>query len=83
MHFEKVAAAAWFAPIRPFHFGTPTFDPLMILTMTMVLFTSVAIVRERERGNMELLIATPIIRSELMVGKVLPYVAIGLVQTSQ
>ncbi len=54
----------------------------VILTMTMVLFTSVAIVRERERGNMELLIATPISRSELMVGKVLPYVAIGLVQTS-
>lgn len=37
MHFEKVAAAAWFAPIRPFHFGTPTFDPIMILTMTMVM----------------------------------------------
>lgn len=54
----------------------------VILTMTMVLFTSVAIVRERERGNMELLIATPVSRSELMVGKVLPYVAIGLVQTS-
>ncbi|MGK9603739.1 ABC transporter permease, partial [Salmonella enterica subsp. enterica] len=49
---------------------------------TMVLFTSVAIVRERERGNMELLIATPVSRGELMVGKVLPYVAIGLVQTS-
>jgi ABC-2 type transport system permease protein len=54
----------------------------VILTMTMVLFTGVAIVRERERGNMELLIATPVSRSELMVGKVLPYVAIGLVQTS-
>ena len=54
----------------------------VILTMTMVLFTAVAIVRERERGNMELLIATPISRSELMVGKVLPYIAIGLVQTT-
>jgi ABC-2 type transport system permease protein len=54
----------------------------VILTMTMVLFTGVAIVRERERGNMELLIATPISRSELMIGKVLPYVAIGLVQTT-
>jgi ABC-2 type transport system permease protein len=49
----------------------------------MVMFTSVAIVRERERGNMELLIATPLTSSELMVGKVLPYVAIGLVQTSE
>jgi ABC-2 type transport system permease protein len=54
----------------------------VILTMTMVLFTAVAIVRERERGNMELLIATPVSRSELMVGKVLPYAAIGLVQTT-
>ena len=53
----------------------------VILTMTMVLFTAIAIVRERERGNMELLIATPLTRTELMVGKVLPYVAIGLVQT--
>ena len=52
----------------------------VILTMTMVMFTAVAIVRERERGNMELLIATPISRSELMVGKVLPYVGIGLIQ---
>jgi ABC-2 type transport system permease protein len=54
----------------------------VILTMTMVLFTGVAIVRERERGNMELLIATPITSLELMVGKVLPYVVIGLVQTT-
>lgn len=54
----------------------------VILTMTMVLFTGVAIVRERERGNMELLIATPISRSELMIGKVLPYAAIGLLQTT-
>ena len=54
----------------------------VILTMTMVLFTAVAIVRERERGNMELLIATPVSRGELMVGKVLPYAAIGLVQTT-
>jgi len=54
----------------------------VILTMTMVLFTAVAVVRERERGNMELLIATPLSRAELMFGKVLPYVGIGLVQTT-
>ena len=54
----------------------------VILTMTMVLFTAIAIVRERERGNMELLIATPLTSAELMIGKVLPYVVIGLVQTS-
>ncbi len=54
----------------------------VILTMTMVLFTAVAIVRERERGNLELLITTPVSRTELMVGKVLPYIVIGLVQTT-
>ncbi|WP_428820300.1 ABC transporter permease [Microbulbifer sp. MCCC 1A16149] len=54
----------------------------IILTMTMVMFTSVAIVRERERGNMELLIATPVSSAELMIGKVLPYGMIGLIQTS-
>ncbi|WP_160152599.1 ABC transporter permease [Microbulbifer sp. ALW1] len=54
----------------------------IILTMTMVMFTSVAIVRERERGNMELLIATPVSSAELMIGKVLPYGIIGLIQTS-
>jgi ABC-2 type transport system permease protein len=47
-----------------------------------VLFTSGAIVRERERGNLELLIATPLGRLELMVGKLLPYVGIGLIQTT-
>src|SRR5690606_41519391 len=54
----------------------------VILTMTMVLFTAVAIVRERERGNMELLITTPVTSVELMLGKVIPYVLIGLLQTA-
>ena len=54
----------------------------VILTMTMVLFTSVAIVRERERGNLEMLITTPIRTTELMVGKIVPYVIIGVIQVS-
>jgi len=54
----------------------------VILTMTMVLFTSIAIVRERERGNLELLITTPVRTPELMLGKVLPYVGIGLIQVT-
>ena len=53
-----------------------------ILTMTMVIFTSGAIVRERERGNLELLITTPITRGQLLAGKLLPYVIIGLIQTT-
>jgi len=54
----------------------------VILNMTMVIFTAGAIVRERERGNLELLITTPVRTPELMAGKLLPYVAIGLVQTT-
>jgi ABC-2 type transport system permease protein len=54
----------------------------VILTMTMTLFTAVAIVRERERGNLELLITTPLRPIELIVGKVLPFVLIGLVQVT-
>ncbi len=54
----------------------------VILTMTMVLFTAVALVRERERGNMEMLIATPVSPWELTLGKVLPFVGIGLIQVT-
>jgi ABC-2 type transport system permease protein len=54
----------------------------VILTMTMTLFTAVAIVRERERGNLELLITTPVRSGELMLAKILPYVFIGLLQVT-
>ena len=54
----------------------------IILTMTLVLFTAVALVRERERGNLELLITTPIHPLELMVAKLVPYIFVGLVQIS-
>ncbi len=54
----------------------------VILTFTMVLFTSIAIVRERERGNLELLITTPVRSIELMLGKIIPYIFIGLLQVS-
>lgn len=52
----------------------------VILSLTMVLFTGTAIVRERERGNLELLITTPVKSIELMIGKVTPYVLIGYIQ---
>lgn len=53
----------------------------VILTMTMILFTATAIVREREQGNMEFLITTPIHPLELMLGKIIPYVLAGLIQS--
>ena len=54
----------------------------VILTLTMVLFTAIAIVRERERGNLEFLIATPVRGPELMIAKILPYLAIGMIQVT-
>jgi ABC-2 type transport system permease protein len=51
-----------------------------ILTMTMVMLTALAMTRERERGTMENLLATPVRPLEVMVGKILPYVVIGYVQ---
>ena len=46
----------------------------------MMLFTAVAVVREREHGNLELIINTPVSTSQLMIGKVVPYIVIGLIQ---
>ena len=51
-----------------------------ILTMTMVMLTSLAMTRERERGTMENLLATPVRLFEVMVGKITPYIIIGYVQ---
>jgi ABC-2 type transport system permease protein len=52
----------------------------LILTMTMVMLTAMAVARERERGTLEQLIVSPLKRGELIVGKILPYVAMGYVQ---
>nr|WP_281375210.1 ABC transporter permease [Aquabacterium terrae] len=51
-----------------------------ILTMTMVMLTGLAMTRERERGTMENLLATPVRPLEVMAGKILPYVVIGYIQ---
>ncbi|MFN7457692.1 MAG: ABC transporter permease [Gemmatimonas sp.] len=54
----------------------------ILLTITMTLITSTAIVRERERGTLEQLIVTPIGKSSLMLGKLVPFVMVGYVQMS-
>ncbi len=54
----------------------------VILTMTMVMLTAMAITRERERGTLEQLIVSPVRPIELMIGKIVPYVLIGYVQMS-
>jgi len=53
-----------------------------ILTMTMVLMTGLAMTRERERGTFENLLATPALPIEVMTGKIVPYILIGLIQVT-
>jgi ABC-2 type transport system permease protein len=52
----------------------------VILTMTMVMLTGLAMTRERERGTMENLLATPVRPLEVMIGKIAPYILIGYIQ---
>lgn len=54
----------------------------VILTLTLVMMTGLAITRERERGTMENLLAMPLSPLEVMTGKIVPYIAIGLIQAT-
>jgi len=54
----------------------------VILTMTMVIMTALAVTRERERGTMENLLAMPVRPIEVLVGKILPYILVGYVQVA-
>ncbi|MDP3896507.1 MAG: ABC transporter permease [Mesorhizobium sp.] len=54
----------------------------VILQMTMVMMTSIALTRETERGTMENLLAMPASPAEIMLGKILPYLAVGAVQVA-
>ena len=54
----------------------------VVLTMTMIMMTAIAMTRERERGTLENLLATPVRPFEVMAGKIVPYVLIGYVQVA-
>jgi ABC-2 type transport system permease protein len=54
----------------------------VVLTMTMVVITALAVTRERERGTMENLLSMPTRPFEVMIGKVLPYILVGYVQVA-
>ncbi len=54
----------------------------VVLTMTLVIITALAITRERERGTMENLLATPVRPFEVMVGKIIPYITVGYIQVT-
>ncbi len=83
----QIQAAPYDIRVRPWynpdgitaHYMVPAILGV-IVTMTMVIMTSVAIVREKERGTMEQLIVTPIKSLELMIGKIIPYIVLGYLQ---
>ena len=54
----------------------------VLLSITMIVVASIALVRERERGTMEQLVVTPISKTSLMLGKILPFLAVGYIQIS-
>ncbi|MDR7543761.1 MAG: ABC transporter permease [Armatimonadota bacterium] len=73
----EVRTRAWYNPdLRSVNFMVPGLLAVVLQMLTMML-TALAIVRERELGTLELLVATPIKKSELMLGKILPYVVLG------
>jgi len=76
----EVATTTWYNPdLRTAVFIVPGLIGVL-LTMTMVMFTAMAIAREGERGTLEQLIVSPLRKGELIAGKILPYVGIGFFQ---
>ncbi len=75
----RVDARVWYNPnLTPSHYMVPGILTLL-LTLVTTLLTSMGIVREREIGTLEQLLVTPIRTSELIVGKVLPFAAVGMI----
>jgi len=76
----RISVRPWFNPtLRSSVYIVPGIIGVL-LSMTMVIITSVAVVRERERGTLEQLIVTPISRTGLLLGKIVPFVLVGYVQ---
>lgn len=78
----NVVSTTWYNPeLETSTFIVPGLTGV-ILTMTMVMLTAMAIARERERGTLEQLIVAPVGRFEIIAGKILPYIVMGYVQIS-
>lgn len=75
----EMRVRAWYNPdLRNVNFMVPGLLAVVLSLLTLML-TAIAIVRERELGTLEQLVATPIRKGELMLGKILPYVLLGYV----
>jgi len=78
----RVLVRPWFNPmLRSAVYIVPGIIGVL-LSMTLIIIMSVAVVRERERGTLEQLIVTPISRTGLMLGKIVPFILVGYVQVS-
>ena len=78
----EVRIRPWYNPdLRSSTFIVPGLIGVL-LSMTLILITSMAIVREREKGTLEQLVVTPIEKSSLMIGKILPFILVGYIQMS-
>lgn len=76
----RLEPSTWFNPdLRTAIYIVPGLVGV-ILTMTMVMLTAMAIARERERGTLEQLIVSPVRSAELVIGKILPFIVIGYIQ---
>ena len=77
-----VRVRPWYNPeMRTANFIIPGLIAI-VLTFTLVQFTAISVVKERELGTLEQLQVTPITRSQLIVGKILPFVLVGFIQTA-
>jgi ABC-2 type transport system permease protein len=76
----EVSVRPWYNPsLKSSHYIVPGLVGLL-LSITLIVMMSMAIVRERERGTFEQLVVTPIGKTSLMLGKIIPYVLVGYVQ---
>ena len=76
----EIRVRPWYNPsLESSHYIVPGLVGLL-LSLTLILMMSMAIVRERERGTLEQLVVTPIGKTSLMLGKIIPYAVVGYVQ---
>lgn len=82
LQLVAVQTRLWYNPdLQTSHYIVPGLIGV-ILAMTMMMITSMAIVKEREMGTLEQLATTPLRPAELMLGKIVPYILVGYAQTT-
>ena len=80
MPLHRLFASLVYNPLGKSQYNTVPGLLGVVLLMTLVIITGMAITRERERGTMKMLLSTPIHSLEVMIGKIVPYILIGYIQ---